>query len=402
MHPKLAWLSGCRKLGHLPAFFSIIVRGESSGPGTLPAFIEDMMVPLSLLFFLLLIAVEVYAGRKYGVKVYRFRDTTSHLAIGLGQQVTNFAVMGMLAGAYAAIQSHFGWITFNESAKWQWAVVILTADLTYYFAHRLGHRVNLFIIPHSVHHQAKDYNYASALRLPWMNRVIMFVFYIPLALLGIPPKMMLSAFLANLLVGTLAHNGVLRRKLGPIDSIFVTPRTHFVHHGTEGKYLDKNFGGVFIVWDRLFGTFQDLDEEVPVVLPGANSPDFFDPFEANLDYIRKLHFGLLHRKSLFTKAKLLFETPEKLEADLERFGYANSRMPRAPEFARSGDRVRVVLAFIATSVVSITLLQKGPTLSIALQLVLAAVVFAGSAYIGRLLRRVPTAEESVRAESRAA
>lgn len=349
-----------------------------------------------LAVFLGLIASEFYFGKKLGITVYRFRDSASHLAIGLGQQVTNFAVMGLLAAAFAAIQSRFGLLRFDETAKWQWAAVILIADFTYYFAHRLGHRVNLFIIPHSVHHQARDYNYVSALRLPWMNRVIMFVFYVPLAILGIPPKMMLSAFLANLLVGTFAHNGVIRRRLGFLEYVFVTPRSHFVHHGTTGKYLDRNFGGVFIIWDRIFGTYVDLDEKVPVVLPGAEGEYVLDPIDANFDYLRKVAFVFARREGFGAKFRTLFDTPEALAHDLARFGFVDAPRSSTPETARPGDRIRITVVFFAATGVSLTLLNRGATFPLAVQLAMAADVFVGSSYIGRLLRRVPLASDGSR------
>ncbi len=343
---------------------------------------------VTLAIFLGLIGLELYFGKRLGLKVYRFRDTASHLTIGLGQQITNFALMGFLAAGYAAIQSHLGILHFNEAAKVQWAAVIIIADFTYYFAHRLGHRVNLFIIPHSVHHQAKDYNYASALRLPWANRVIMFVFYVPLAILGIPPKMMVSALIANLLVGTFAHNGVIRRKLGLLEYVLVTPRTHFVHHGINGKYLDKNFGGVLIIWDRLFGTFQDLDEKVPVLLPGGESPDLLDPLEANLDYVRKVSFGMRHRSGL-AKLRVLFETPERLEADLARYGYSPRIAATKPALPR--DPIRIAVLFLVSTGLSLTLLSRGSTFSLAVQIGMAALVFTGGAIIGQLLsRRAPS------------
>jgi alkylglycerol monooxygenase len=348
-----------------------------------------MMMAITLAIFLALIGLELYFGKRLGLKVYRFSDTASHLTIGLGQQITNFALMGFLAAAYAAIQSRIGILHFDETAKLQWVTVLLIADFTYYFAHRLGHRVNLFIIPHSVHHQAKDYNYASALRLPWANRVIMFVFYVPLAILGIPPKMMLSAFIANLLVGTFAHNGVIRRKLGVLEYFLVTPRSHFVHHGTNGKYLDKNFGGVFGIWDRLFGTYQDLDEKVPVLLPGAESPDLLDPLEANLDYVRKVAFGMRHRLGWVAKVGVLFETPERLDSDLVRHGYV--RHVGSAKFARPGDRVRIAVLFLASTGLSLTLLSHGASFSLPVKIGMAALVFAGSAIIGQLLGRKPLA-----------
>ena len=382
-----AWTPGLRPL---------LYRAE---PGRFnrhaPCFYKSMALFGVLAVFLTLIGLEVYFGKRLGIVVYRFRSTMSHVSIGLVQQVINFGIMGILVAAFGVIQSRFGVLKFDETAPWQWAGVLLVADMTYYWAHRASHRVNLFIIPHSVHHQAKDYNYASSLRLPWVNRLIMFVFYVPLAVLGVPPKMMASAFIVNLLVGTFAHNGVIRRRLGILEYVIVTPRTHFVHHGVNAKYLDRNFGGVFIIWDRLFGTFQDLDEKVPVVLPGAESPDLSDPLEANLDYIRKVSFVMRRRRGVVASARVLFETPESLERDLKRFKYVR-KAGTVKIFARKGDRARIIAAFVASLAVSLTLLSRGESFPILVQLGMAAGVFAGSTYIGRLLERPEAIRTSVR------
>jgi alkylglycerol monooxygenase len=344
------------------------------------------------------IAWELRESKKLGIRIYDFHETASHLAISFGQQVLNLFTMGWLVAVYSLVENQFSLFHLSDASGLNWAVVIVASDFCYYVAHRMAHRVNFFIGVHSVHHQAKDFNYASALRLPWLNRLIMFVFYLPLAVLGVPGKMVAVAFLFNLLVGSFAHNGILRGKMGWLHYVFVTPRTHYVHHGISGKYLDRNFGGVFIFWDRLFGSFQDLDENEPVILPGKESPDHWNPVLANFDYFEKLAFVSRRRSPWLSRFTIYFASPERLHSELERLGYM-ARTRKKP--LQRGTWRSVWVSFGATILLMAALVWAvNGHKPLGLQVLLGCAVFLGSWMIGERIQRIPNRSAPAAAPAR--
>lgn len=140
-------------------------------------------------------------------------------------------------------------------------LVILAADFVYYWEHRLSHKIRLFWVAHAVHHSSPVYNTATAFRFSIFDPVIAAFFHIPLVLMGFDP---ILVFFGEVIV--LAYQGWIHTeaigKLGPLEKVLNTPSHHRVHHGSDRKYLDKNFGGILIIWDRIFGTFQ-VEEERP-------------------------------------------------------------------------------------------------------------------------------------------
>ena len=214
-------------------------------------------VPLFFLFM----AVEFFIAHLQKRQVYRLNDALVDLGCGVGEQIIGLFAKIFKIAIFTAVSTNFGLFTWASDSLWTWVVGFVGADFFYYWYHRFSHRVNFAWATHVVHHQSEDYNFAVALRQPWFTQFYSWVFYIPLALLGIPPMVFVTSFAFNLLYQFLLHTRLVN-KLGFFEWFMNTPSHHRVHHGVEEKYLDKNYGGVFIVWDRLFGTFQ-LEEEEP-------------------------------------------------------------------------------------------------------------------------------------------
>lgn len=273
------------------------------------------------IFFMELIAMLIFLGacfweykysEKHDLKVYKKDQILSHLSNGFGQIALNSLSMIYLIKIYNWLVENYSLFKLPSTSIFSFLLVIIVSDLIYYLAHRLSHRVNLFIAIHNVHHQAQDYNLLSAFRLPWLNRFVLFVFFAPLAILGATPAMIMIALSINSLVATLAHSGVFRRKIFILSDIFITPPTHLVHHGINPIYRDKNFGGIFIIWDKLFGTFQDLKDSEPVKLPSNNDEVHQSPLVANTIYFKKILLGIQEKKGFLAKLAVLFGAPENL------------------------------------------------------------------------------------------
>ena len=146
-------------------------------------------------------------------------------------------------------------------AWWSVALAVLLADFTYYWEHRIAHEVRILWTQHAVHHSSRDYNIATGLRFGPLEGVWALIAHLPMVLLGFSPELVFFGMITVLAYQTWIHTELIG-KLGPLELVLNTPSHHRVHHGSDDKYLDKNYGGVLIVWDRLFGTFQ-IEEETP-------------------------------------------------------------------------------------------------------------------------------------------
>jgi alkylglycerol monooxygenase len=334
--------------------------------------------------FLIAIALEVFYAKKHDLSVYNFSATVSHMNLGAGQTAINALTAAAIIGAYSLIYRTFHFFEFNENSVVLAASLILIADFCYYFAHRAAHRINFFVAAHVVHHQANDFNHASALRQSWTSRPCMFVFYAPLAILGIPLKPLL-ALLVNLFVQFFSHNGVVRRKLGFLEYILVTPRSHRVHHGTNSPYIDKNFAGIFIFWDHLFGSHAELDESNPVQIGPLEGTNPYDPVNANLSYYRQILFVAAHRDTLFAKLSIWFESPEALEADLMRFGFNESTpRPALPTYSREAKLSILVLLAVTLGALVFFMANK-EVLDASAKTILTFIVLVGAWATGRVV-----------------
>ncbi len=220
-------------------------------------------VTLATPFFILFILLEMVWARRSRPTSYEPRDTLTSLAMGLGSVAAGMIVAGlslaMLEGAHAVRLATIGW------QWWAWIACFVLDDLTYYWIHRSGHRVRWFWASHVNHHSSQHYNLSTALRQSWTSFIALgFLFRLPLALIGFDPAMILTCAGINLVYQFWIHTEAIGRMPRWFEAVMNTPSHHRVHHGVNPQYLDRNYAGVFIVWDRLFGTFQREEDDVPI------------------------------------------------------------------------------------------------------------------------------------------
>jgi sterol desaturase/sphingolipid hydroxylase (fatty acid hydroxylase superfamily) len=212
-------------------------------------------------FFLVLIGAELVASRRLRRPVYRLQDALADLGCGIGQQVSLIFVALAILRLYAGLHEHSA-LRFAEGSLWPWVLAFFYVEVAYYWWHRLSHEVNLLWAAHAVHHQSEDYNLAVALRQAVLTTVTSLPFYFPMALLGVPTHVYAATLSYSLLYQFWVHTELIGR-LGPLERVLNTPSHHRVHHAVNPRYLDRNYGAILIVWDRLFGTFAE-ERERPV------------------------------------------------------------------------------------------------------------------------------------------
>ncbi|MCB5425248.1 sterol desaturase family protein [Altererythrobacter sp. CC-YST694] len=205
--------------------------------------------------FILLVLGEMIWARLRARQAYELRDTAISLAFGLGSTVagalTASLVLAMLVKLYEYRLFAIGW------QWWAWALCFVLDDFAYYWSHRFGHRIRWFWASHVNHHSSQHYNLSTALRQTWTGFIaITFIFRLPLALIGFHPAMILFCGGLNLIYQFWIHTEAIGRMPRWFEAVMNTPSHHRVHHATNPLYLDRNYAGTFILWDKLFGTYQ--------------------------------------------------------------------------------------------------------------------------------------------------
>uniref|UniRef100_UPI003D8C4FFA sterol desaturase family protein n=1 Tax=Gordonia sp. B7-2 TaxID=3420932 RepID=UPI003D8C4FFA len=185
---------------------------------------------------------------------YNWRDSRASLQMGLVSIATSagWKALGLLA--YSAIFAYLAPWQLSATTWWTWVVAFVALDFLFYWEHRMAHRVRLIWATHQAHHSSEYFNFTTALRQKWNNSAGL-VMWLPLPLLGIPPAVVFGVYSLNLFYQFWIHTERIGKLWRPIEFVFNTPSHHRVHHGSDADYLDRNYGGTFIIWDRMFGTF---------------------------------------------------------------------------------------------------------------------------------------------------
>lgn len=222
------------------------------------------LVVYAVPFFILAIIVELAYGLARHHNTFRLNDSISSLFLGVLSQARRFVTLGVGGYVYYILTEHFSLPLLDASHWTTWVLAVVLYDFCYYWLHRMGHERTILWAAHVAHHQSEDYNLTTALRQTSTGFLLGWIFYIPMYLLGVPAEVVVTVGSISLIYQFWVHTEHLP-KLGWYEWFFVTPSNHRVHHAQNDIYLDRNYGGTFILWDRLFGTFQEeLDSEPPV------------------------------------------------------------------------------------------------------------------------------------------
>ncbi len=344
--------------------------------------------------FLILLMVEILVDYRRQTGYYRMNDAIASLSTGLLSQTMGFATRFAGFLAYATLWTVLPHAELTMSPL-LWVIAFVLYDLCYYGHHRVQHMINFFWGIHVVHHQSEEYNLTTALRQPFNGFLIGAIFYIPILLLGFPPEVIVTVGSLNLIYQYWVHTRFIGH-LGWYEKIFVTPMNHRVHHAINDPYIDRNFGGVFILWDRIFRTYQAELAEQPCVYGVRKPLQSWNPFYANVHVHWQLLQDCWHAQSWRDKLRLWFMPTGWRPADVE----ANYPLPRCEplqqnKFNSTPAQRPIVIAVLAVHLflmgLTIWFLLQAMTLTFALALAHFIPLGGGLWINSRILEQKPAA-----------
>ena len=265
-------------------------------------------VALAVPVFVSAIVLEFVVDRFRGTRYYHLADAINSLSCGIvstGMRVF-FGFLGLFV--YEWLVLHAAPVHLPASNWLTWVFAFVFYDFCYYWQHRLGHTVGLFWATHSVHHQSEEFNLTTALRQPGTGAFTNWIFYVPMALCGVPVSVFLLTGVTQLFYQFWPHTRHIGR-MGILDRWIQTPSNHRVHHAQNDIYLDKNYVGVFLIWDRLFGTFQEERDDEPCIYGVRGQLKSWNPVWANLHYWWLMASDCRHAQSWIDKLRVWIAPP---------------------------------------------------------------------------------------------
>jgi sterol desaturase/sphingolipid hydroxylase (fatty acid hydroxylase superfamily) len=346
------------------------------------------IIQASIPLFFLLIAIELLWSRATGAHVLRLNDSLSDLGCGILSQLAGIFTKLLTIGIFIWVGEHltiqqllaaipawpertpfvgaagFPGFSVDVAALLSWCAVFVLVDVCYYWSHRYAHEVNILWAGHVVHHSSEEYNLPVALRQSSLHGLMSWIFYVPLAVIGVPWRMFVACNALNLIYQFWIHTRAIGR-LSPVGELLLnTPSHHRVHHGVNPKYQDKNYAGVFIVFDRWFGTFEPEVEE-PVY--GITKPlQSWNPLWANVHVFVQIAKDAWRAEQWRDKLRVVFGRPGWKPAELGEI--ERPRDVSAATHQKYDPKVPAPLAwyafaqFVVALVASFLLLQKAGSL----------------------------------------
>ncbi len=344
-------------------------------------------------FLALAVVLEMVVSIRRGRKTYRTNDTLASLSQGLISQLMSACTPLLQIGIYALVFTTLGHQA--DAPFWHswygFAVAVVLFDFCEYWLHRAGHEIAVFWAAHAVHHQSEELNICTALRQESQNALLGWPFYLPMAFVGVPPEIFGFSYLFVQYYQIWAHTEQVG-KLGWLDGVLTTPSNHRVHHAVNDCYIDHNYGGLFVLWDRLFGSY--AVETEPCVYGTRTPLRSFNPLRAVVRVYAALAHDAWHARRWQDKLKVWFMPPGWRPADVAQ------RFPQAPSStvrerydppATGAARAAAIALFLATAVGCGFFLWDAETMDSTSRFLWMAVLIVPLCGVGWLLERRPRA-----------
>ena len=256
---------------------------------------------------LTMIFIEILISNLRNQNFYKSGDTLCTIGLLSGNIIVAFAIKGMVLAFHIYLYQFRVFDFVNQIPIWAlWIITFISIDLVFYVYHRMSHRIRFLWAIHLSHHSSEEMNFAVSFRQAWFGPISKIPFFMVLPILGFDPTIIAVAGVISTLWGIVGHTQVIG-KLGPLEWIFNTPSHHRVHHGSNKQYIDKNYGNLLIIWDRLFGTFEPEDEKVKFGL--VNNVNTFNPVKVTFMAWMSMINDLKQKNSFIEIIKVIFCPP---------------------------------------------------------------------------------------------
>ena len=266
---------------------------------------KSLVITFAIPVFFLLILIEYIYGKYVGKNTYRLNDTFTSISIGMISRYPTMLNLGFQSAVFIYISSNLNLNMLSNLNPATWILAFLMYDLSYYWMHRMHHEIKVLWATHSVHHHGEDFNLSTALRQTSTGWLWKWVFYLPMVLIGIPGEVFVTVAGINLVYQFWVHTKHIGH-LGFLEKIFITPMNHGIHHAKNKEYIDANYGGVFIIWDRMFGTYTAELPDVKPVYGTVSALKSWNPIWANFQVFSTMLSDSIKTKKWSDKVKVWF------------------------------------------------------------------------------------------------
>jgi alkylglycerol monooxygenase len=343
-------------------------------------------------FFFLLIFIELFLERSKGTHYYRINDSINSLTAGVLSRMIGIVKQLFPLTIYVVAYEQLALFQIVPS-WWMWLVAFVFYDFCYYWNHRFGHEMNILWAAHVVHHSSEEYNLTTALRQS-SSSFFSWIFYLPMAILGFDPIVLITVGSLNLIYQFWVHTQHIP-KLGWYEWVFVTPSNHRVHHAQNQIYIDRNYGGVFIIWDRIFSSYQEeLDSEKPIygIRKALKS---WDPLWANVHVYSQLFKDCWHAKRWQDKLLIWFKRTGWRPTDVEKnYPLGRVDLTKFKKFdipLSLTNKLYSLLQYSLVAFVGLLLMMNVALFTLAEQVLVVLFVIYGSVSAGLILENNPLA-----------
>jgi len=262
-------------------------------------------------FFVLLIYIEYAITKKKKLSGFELHSVIANLSVGIAERLLDVFVATIFYFVFDTLQKKYG-IFHITPTPLLWVLLLIFTDFIWYWYHRLAHEINILWAVHIVHHQSEDYNFTVSARITVLQAFLRGGFWCVLPIIGFPAPMIVGMLLVHGLYPFFIHTKLIG-KLGILEYLIVTPSHHRVHHASNEQYLDKNYGDVLIIWDKLFGTFQKEEEDTEIVYGLTKPLNTYDFLWQHFHYFIEIIVAVSKQKTLKDKIKTVFGRPDTLD-----------------------------------------------------------------------------------------
>ena len=266
---------------------------------------KSVIITFAVPVFLILILIEYAYGIRIGKNNYRISDTFTSLGLGLISRLPPMLNLGFQGVAFAYVGAHLNLGLLSTKSVWTWLMAFIFYDFLYYWMHRMHHEIKVLWATHSVHHHGEEFNLSTALRQTSTGWLWKWIFYLPMIIIGIPAQVFVTVAGINLVYQFWVHTKHIGH-LGIFEKVFVTPMNHGIHHAKNPEYIDANYGGVFILWDRIFGTYIAEQQNVKPVYGTVKPLRSWNPIWANFQVFYQMFQDTTRTKRLSDKLKIWY------------------------------------------------------------------------------------------------